>query len=562
MSNNTSVERYIAYLRKSDERDEKQILSIPAQKEQISKQFPDLNIIDFVEESKSAFKPYNRPEFDNVIKRLENGEAEGLLAWHPNRLSRNEIDAATVTFRVRKHVIKDLRFCAYTFENSPEGIMMLQIIMSQSQYESSKQARDVKRGMKQKASGGERPGQVPLGYKKVPVLDKDGEPIMHAKETKFVTRTERDPERFDMVKRMWTMMLSGTYSAPQIRKIANEVWGFKTKVIHKRNSVRAGNRPMGPNQIYRIFNNLFYAGWLVHENETSKGNHEPMVTLDQFDYVQMLLKEKGKPRTDTFEYAYTGLMVCGECGCAINGKHRRKFIVSSQSYFDYIYYHCNRKSETRPCTQNKYTRVEEIEATIDAELAKYTILPEFRDLALEILNRDHKVEVQERKQIYQSQQNRRVEIQDQLDSLIELRTRGDVDDEEYTRARNKLKMQLEKSDELLRGTEIRAEDWLELTEKAFNFATYARIHYANGTPRQKREIMMTLGQNLVLKDGIVTLTPNEWLVPIGKSYPAIEKAYLRARTKQKATSPDSDMALAGISESWRARRDLNPRHPA
>lgn len=555
--------RYIAYVRKSEEREEKQILSLPAQIDVIKKQFPDLNIIDFVEESKSAFKPYNRPEFEQrVLERIRKGQADGVIAWHPNRLSRNEIDAAALTYMTRKNVIKDLKFCVYNFENNPEGIMMLQIIMSQSQYESSKQARDVKRGMKKKASNGERPGTVVLGYEKVPVLDEHGKPMLHPKDNKIITVTANDPERYDLVKKMWKMMLTGVYTAPQIRKIANEEWGFTTRKIKKKNSKRVGGRPMGSSQIYRIFNNPFYAGWLVHEGEWSEGNHERMVTLEQFDYVQMLLKERGKPRVNTYEYAFTGLIVCGECGCSIVGKHNQKFVKREGKIVHYVHYHCTKKSELRTCNQTKYTSVQDLEKEVDAELAKYTILPEFRDVALQYLNRTHKIEVKDRQQIYSMQQKRRSDIQDQLDALIDMRTRGDVDDEEYNRSRTRLKQAMAGADEKLRGTEIRADDWLELTEKAFNFATYARAHFKDGTPRQKRDILMTLGQNLVLLDGKLTLTPNEWLLPIANGYPELEKRYLMARTKQKATSPDEDMAFANVSDTWRARRDSNPRHPA
>ena len=180
MKNNNGL-RYIAYVRKSEERKERQELSHKAQKRKIEEQFPDLNIVDTLEESKSAFTP-GRPVFNEIIKMVKTGKIDGIVCWHPNRLSRNEIDAADVTYMLRKNILKDLKFCAYTFQNNPEGIMMLQIIMSQSQYESAKQGRDVSKGMKEKAiggeAGGERPGVVPTGYMKVPVLDAYGNPLM------------------------------------------------------------------------------------------------------------------------------------------------------------------------------------------------------------------------------------------------------------------------------------------------------------------------------------------------------------------------------------------------
>jgi DNA invertase Pin-like site-specific DNA recombinase len=142
--------KYFAYVRKSSEGEEKQALSISSQLDKAKEFFSDLNIVEVLEEKHSAFKPYSRPVFENMIKRIRKGEATGIIAWHPDRLSRNEIDASTVTYLVRTGVIDDLKFGSYNFDNSPEGIMMLQLALSQSQYFSSKLGKDVRRGLEKK----------------------------------------------------------------------------------------------------------------------------------------------------------------------------------------------------------------------------------------------------------------------------------------------------------------------------------------------------------------------------------------------------------------------------
>ena len=53
--------RYIAYMRKSTEGDERQALSLGKQEDAIKEAFPGLNIIDWVKESRSAFEAENRP---------------------------------------------------------------------------------------------------------------------------------------------------------------------------------------------------------------------------------------------------------------------------------------------------------------------------------------------------------------------------------------------------------------------------------------------------------------------------------------------------------------------
>ena len=257
-------------------------------------------------------------------------------------------------------------------------------------------------------------------------------------------------------------------------------------------------------------------------------------------------------------------MKCGVCGCSIAGKLRRKWIVSEQRYKTYIYYYCIRKSDKRPCNQKIYTTLEELETQIDQELKKYTILPEFRDLAIEILHRNHQIEVKERTQIAKSQSHKKEDIQEQIDELVAMRTRQLLDDEEYIDQKNKLKLKMAKVVDSINNTDERAENWLELTEKAFNFAKYARARFEKTEDLLvKRDILITLGQNLLLKDRKLTLQSSAWMVPIGEMYPGLEKAYLReVRTAKKQNRKVLLESLTPIVESWRAQWDSNPRHPA
>ncbi len=550
--------RYIAYVRKSEERTEKQILSHQAQTRKIKEQFPDLSITEWLEpESGSAFKP-GRPVFDRMIQMVRAGKADGIVCYHPNRLSRNEVDAAEITYMLRTKVLKDLKFCAYTFEDTPEGVMMLQIVMSQSQYESSKQGRDVSRGMEEKALGGERPGVVPIGYMKAPKQNASGAIAIRPKDNKPIMETVKDPERYELVQRMWRMLLSNKYSPRQIRKIANEEWGFTVK-----KTAKTGGNPLGISSVYRMFTNPFYAGKITHNGELYDGNHEPMITLAEFDYAQRILGKRGQPRKGVHGYAYTGLIKCGECDCSVVAKTNSKYVKSEGRIKVYVHYYCTRKSEKRPCTQSKYTSLEDLEAEIDAELAKYTILPEFRDLALKILQRNHRLEAKDRSKIYATLQTKRQRIQAKLDKLVDMRTEDLLDDDEYKQQKNRLKSELERIDEELRLTEARADDWLVLSEKAFDFATYARVRFRNGDLETKRDILMALGENLVLKDKKLSLQRSEWLEPIGEHYPAVEAKYLRrVGTNKKATSTEKKAALEAVSEDWRAIRDSNPGHPA
>ena len=99
------------YTRKSSESEDRQVQSIEDQVKRLKKLAENLNIeIEKIyTESKSAKKPDNRPLFLEMIKQLQNGEAEGILCWQINRLSRNPIDSAQVQWLLQQGIIKSIQ---------------------------------------------------------------------------------------------------------------------------------------------------------------------------------------------------------------------------------------------------------------------------------------------------------------------------------------------------------------------------------------------------------------------------------------------------------------------
>ena len=85
------------------------------------------------QESYSAKSP-GRPIFDEMMTRVEQGDAYGIVAWAPDRLARNSIDGGRIIYLLDQGVIKDLKFATYTFENNSQGKFMLQIMFGQSKY--------------------------------------------------------------------------------------------------------------------------------------------------------------------------------------------------------------------------------------------------------------------------------------------------------------------------------------------------------------------------------------------------------------------------------------------
>ena len=552
--------RYIAYVRKSAEDKEKQELSHLSQIENIKEKFGHLNIVKWMPpESQSAFTQ-GRPIFQEMMRMLENGEADGIVSWHPNRLSRNEVDSGQITYALRSY-LKDLKFCSYNFDNNPEGIMFLQFTMNQGQYQSAKQGVDVSRGLITKAGTGEKPGRVMPGYTKAPILDDYGQPIYRDK--KIITHTVKDPERYEIVRNMWSWFLYDRLTPRQIwLKVNNETTYTTPPYKRRKDGKPMGGKPMPQSLVYRVLSSDFYIGNYYHLGKLYKGNYPKMITLEEYKLAQELLGAKGNKRLGGYDYAFAGMIKCGECGCTIQARHNTKYIKNKDRYKTYTYYYCSRKSMYRECTQTKYTHAEDIERDIETELSKFTIIPEFKDIALKILKRNHKVEVTDRKKTYAKLQTRRNELQDEIDKLLTWLHKEIIDEEEYKRHRDKLRGEMFAVDERLRSTENRTDNSTEMHEKAFSFAVNAKNNFSGGDVVTKRGILQTLGQTLTLKDNKLFIEPNEWLVPINEGYSELEKSYLYVRTNKKASTKELEEALLPIYETWRDQWGLNPRHPA
>src|SRR3989344_6689712 len=127
--------KYFIYARKSTESEERQQLSIPAQLDEL-RDFAkknNLQVIDSFIESKTAKRP-GRKIFNQMIGKIEQGEADGILSWHADRLARNAVDAGRIIYLLDTKKLVDLKFPTVMFQNNPNGLFMLSIAFGQSKY--------------------------------------------------------------------------------------------------------------------------------------------------------------------------------------------------------------------------------------------------------------------------------------------------------------------------------------------------------------------------------------------------------------------------------------------
>lgn len=496
---------YVVYARKSSESEDRQVLSIDAQVQELKTlaQKRGIKITEILTEAQSAKSP-GRQVFTQLDKQISKGEVTGILCWKLDRLARNPVDGGSIIWAMKQHGLQ-IYTPTQSYSTAEDNIIMMYIEFGMAQKYIDDLSQNVKRGNRMKLENGGYPGLAPHGY--------CNDVVNHT--------IIPDPDRFSQVRRMWNLMLTGTYTVPQIVRIANEKWSYRTRKYK-----RIGGCKLHASVLYKAFSNPFYYGLIKRtvdgKQEVYPGIHKPMITENEFQKVQQFLGRNNQPRRQKHSFNYTGLMSCGECNASITAEEHTK-----PSGRHYIYYRCTKK---RGACSQPFTPQSKLEEQVQTILHQITVSDDFRDWALKHLKEANSQEIAARTNMYQSQQAAYNSCQKQLDNLVSMNLRELISEEEYIQKREELQRELGSLKLKLDDTEDRAAKWLELTETALYFANLAQKIFNKGTNQQKREIVHALGSNFILKDKTITLN-------LQKPFTLLQNA--NAKSQQSGQSPRS-----------------------
>ena len=339
------AQKYFLYARKSTEDDDRQVVSIEAQLFELREfaRRENLEILQEFTESKSAKTP-GREVFSEMMTRLESGEANGILAWHPDRLARNSIDGGRVVYAVDTSKIVSLRFPQFWFEPTPQGLFMLQVAFGQSKYYSDNLSENIKRGIRQKLRRKEWIGLAPFGY-----------------QNNANTRNiEPHPTYGKVIKLAFEEYASKAHTLISLGAFLADLG-----VVSK------SGAPLAKVSIKRLLTNRAYLGFVRHKGEWFEGNFEPLITPVQFEAVQKILKTKERPRKrkQKHDFPFTGLFRCGECNSMISAQW-----TTNRHGTKYRYYRCSKKRGK--CTQ-PYIQESELADKIRTKLEQIALADKY-----------------------------------------------------------------------------------------------------------------------------------------------------------------------------------------
>ncbi len=541
---NFANNRYFLYARKSTESEDRQVASISAQFKVMQDVADELGlkIVDRFSEASSGFH-IGRKVFNEMLARVDKGEAEGIIVWKLPRLSRNPDDAGRIMGMLQRTELKHIR----TVDRNwlPEdNVMMMYVECGVTNQFSRDLSDDTHRGLNDKADRGWSPkSTLPLGYMHSPFKKMGKEEILP------------DADRFEIIQKALKKVAYGELTSTQAREYANNL-GLRTRP----NRRKPISKPVSSSTFYRILLDPFYYGKFEYPKGSGNwydGKHKQAITDEEFEMIQHYRGKKDAPRPHKHLFPYTGLIKCGECGCSIVIDPKVK-VTKSGNRHEYYYYRCTKSKGG--CSQ-RYLEMKKMEKQLGAIIKDIKISDAFHEWAIEELQKDLNRDTEDRKELNEMAQEGYDEAVEQITTLVKGYIGNKIPEDAYKATLVDLEKQKGKYKKILDATDERIKDWTNKAEHAFNFAHTAKKRFDEGGVGTKNEILRNLGTNIVIKDLQISLEVNAPLMVIKEIKPKFEQT-MRTLEPLKWTENKEEMKILMTKNPiWGSRWDLNPRPP-
>lgn len=470
--------RYFIYARKSSESEDRQVESISSQVDVLKKIAEDrqLDIVDILTEAKSAKAP-GRPVFNKMLERIGKGEADGIICWKTDRLFRNPVDFGTISWMLQTSIIKHIQ-CSDRSYYPEDNVLLMSVEQGMANQFIRDLSKNTQRGLKAKAERGWYPAQPPIGYLHNPLKRKGEKEMM------------KDPARFEMTRKIFDWMLSGTYLPSQVIDKATKELGLTNRF----------NRSVGRATIYQTLRNPFYYGYYEYPKGSGnwiKGKHEPMITKVEYDRIQKLLAKNENPKPESKIFAFTGLIRCGECGAMITAEDKVKNQKNGNVH-NYTYYRCTKRTK-HACSQ-KTVEVKKLEDQIQEILQSIVIPEEFIKFAIEVIDNDVEGDTKKNREFIETYKRELHSLAKKNDKLMEMKLGDLIDEEEFKNKKSEYKKREFELRTLIEDFESKDSHTSTGVNDLLLFGRIAADAFQNATLEEKRIILSSLGSNLLIKD--------------------------------------------------------------
>ena len=310
MSQTLTPKRAVSYLRVSTReqarrggRDEG--FSIPAQRAANKRKALAMGAIiakEFVEGGVSATTT-RRPALQSMLTYLEEETAAGraidyVIVHKLDRLVRNRYDDTTLGRRFDELGVR-LVSTSENIDQTPGGLLLHGIMASIAEFYSANLSNEVKKGMDEKVRSGGCIGRAPLGYRNTTTH-------INGQEARTVTV---DDQRAPLVTWAFRAYATGQWT---LKSLAAEL---EARGLTTAPTAKLPEKPLSVQSLDKLLRNTFYIGQVTYRGAVYQGNHQPLISREVFDAVQLVLAGHANgERTLKHPHYLKSTIYCGICG--------------------------------------------------------------------------------------------------------------------------------------------------------------------------------------------------------------------------------------------------------
>jgi len=509
--------KYFLYCRKSTDVEDKQVLSIESQLAELRTlaKREGLVVADEFIEKRSAKMP-GRPIFNDMLRRIQTGEAQGIICWKIDRLARNPVDGGQIQWLLQQGVIAHIQ--THDRSHYPnDNVLMMSVELGMANEYIRQLSANTARGLRQKARQGDFPGLAPLGYINNSNIKKIA---VHRKNAK-------------LVKKMFELYATGSVRLENLSAVLEQAG------IYSKN-----NNRVHISRISNILTNPIYYGHFRHAGEIYEGKHEPIITKDLFDRANAVLRGRGRtPAKKTDPRPFCGLLSCGSCGMGITGEIKIKRQKNGNTH-RYVYYHCTKKSKTKKCPE-PCIRAEELDRQLSVMLTQYAMPKDWVAPLFAMLDKEEHDTKNSASEAVQEMRGQVSDFSRNLARLTDIYVSQDIERDDYLERRRSLMSEKKSVEEQIARLEHTPSAWIEPTRDWIKDASILEeTAKTDDLPSKKISLQKIFGSNLTLKKrGAFGIAQNHWLS--------------LANAKEKISKNDLTLILvemAGIEPACNERR--------
>lgn len=201
-----------------------------------------------------------------------------------------------------------------------------------------------------------------------------------------------------------------------------------------------------------------------------------MITVEEYEEAQKILgRNLTAERPQTQEFAFTGIIQCGECGCKITAERKSKTSKKEKKQYNFTYYHCTHRKDDRDykCNQRKCLPQKELETQVLQILSNLEIRPEFVIWAKGVLHRLHGDEIQKQEEVFATLNKRIEEEKKKLSRLLPLLMNETITEEEYKTNKSQIERELDVLETKRNTSNKETRNWIVIMEDALDFVSTA-----------------------------------------------------------------------------------------